>query len=503
MVDLQTLKSQLRIEQVAAHYGTLHKTGQTYKMLCPSHDDHHPSLVIHPGKQFFKCHACGTGGDVFRLVQAFEKCGFSEAVAKLGGQRTKQVESARPRVSPEKNGEFLGLLLPYASGHGELSETYLDFEVGLAPRMLPREWKAFAGRIIFPIRDEQGCLVGFGGRTPERDITGGSIPEEATEMAAKYINSSAASGFRKGDVLYGLFNARQAVRECRQVFVVEGYRDVLAMHAAGYRNTVGLCGTALAEGQIRLLKGLDAEVVLLLDGDKAGRSATTRNKGLLQAAGIEPVVVSLPEGCDPDSLFRQSARKAFRAWMEAALHPAGITEEWLMTLLLMYPDKFLYAKGMYYNFLSLMESLMQTDNVPFVDPIHQQLFKALTDHRRHEEQKAFPLPFELKDIGDETLRLAASELLLRQRQIILDIGQHYRTGESDPDVEIEQFTAFVLFFIHEYYESRIYAQIRALSGSLAHHPGVEGQTSLLAQLEERRDMFSTLSALLERTGAIN
>lgn len=178
-MNMQQLKAANPIERVAARYGTLLRSGANYKMLCPFHDDHHPSLGIHVGGQYFKCHACGAGGDVVGLVMGLERCSFAEAVKRLGGdsrgeavpatrnvqERTKQVvpeptPKATPEATPEQtlarkqgmeaNVRFLSSLVPSASGHTELSATWLDFGVVQATAFVPDDYRYLRNRIVFP-----------------------------------------------------------------------------------------------------------------------------------------------------------------------------------------------------------------------------------------------------------------------------------------------------------------------------------------------------------------
>ncbi len=159
---------------------------------------------------------------------------------------------------------FLRSLLPAASGHSELSPTWIDFGVGVAPAFVPDAFRAMRSRIIFPIRDETGRLTGFGARRIDGkdSAPSGSSP--------KYINTANNGLFDKSRTLYGIDRTAGAIREAGFVFVVEGYKDVLAMHAAGYRHTVGLCGTALTDGQAEILARHTACLHLLLVGIFAG-----------------------------------------------------------------------------------------------------------------------------------------------------------------------------------------------------------------------------------------
>lgn len=309
--EINQIKSSVRLEEVAGRYIRLSRRGKLCTGLCPFHDDHHPSLTVDPEKQTFTCYACGERGDVIAFVQKIEKCSFAEAIERLGtkGKITHTLPPLESRkVTPnvktadtENNGRFLNCLLPYACGDSELTPAYLDFEVGLSPGMVPKEWYAMRGRVIFPIRDEEARLIGFAARKQPD-----GKPDEP-----KYINTSVANGYKKSDHLYGLYRAKDAIATNGLVFLVEGYKDVIAMHAAGFANTVALCGTVLCDGQISLLKKYASQAVVLLDGDEAGRKATATAVASLRREGILAVGGGLPEGEDPDSLFRSRGKEVF------------------------------------------------------------------------------------------------------------------------------------------------------------------------------------------------
>ena len=317
--EISQIKSSVRLEEVAGRYIRLSRRGKLFTGLCPFHDDHHPSLTVDPQKQTFACYACGERGDVIAFVQKMEHCSFAEATEKLkieNGKLKINKTKAKPvpentnenkfsifnsQFSIEKNGKFFSSLLPYACGDSELTPAYLDFEVGVSPGMVPKEWYAMRGRVIFPIRDEEGGLIGFAARKqPDGN------PDEP-----KYINTSAANGYKKSNHLYGLYRAKEAIAERGLVYLVEGYKDAIAMHAAGFVNTVALCGTVLCDGHIRLLKKYASQAVVLLDGDEAGRKATATAVASLRREGILAVGGELPEGEDPDSLFRSGGKEVF------------------------------------------------------------------------------------------------------------------------------------------------------------------------------------------------
>lgn len=334
--EIQELKTSLSIREVIGRYTTLRRVGRRWMGLCPFHGDRHPSLSVNEEKGSFVCYACGERGDVFAFVSKIEKVGFAEAAKRLtkeltieNGQLTIERKDNKDagrcrngcplvdsRLSVE-NEVFLAMLLPAGSGCPELTPTWLDFGVGQSPFLVPERWKAMRNRLVFPVRDEEGRLVGFAARR---------LSDEDRDKP-KYINSETGELYRKSELLYGLYEAREAIRREGSVFLVEGYKDVLAMHAAGFRHTVALCGTALCTGHIALLKRYTTSVRVMLDADKAGRKATDAIVPTLVGEGMEVVRIGLPEGDDPDSLFRRLGKEAFAAYVREAVRLVQPSEE--------------------------------------------------------------------------------------------------------------------------------------------------------------------------------
>lgn len=260
--EIQELKASLSIREVIGRYTKLNRVGRRWMGLCPFHGDRHPSLSVNEEKGSFVCYACGERGDVFAFVSKIENVGFVEAANKLsidsGQLAIEGKDNKEARLLPERlvikekkensdavqlpvvnsqlsieNEAFLALLLPAGSGCSELTPTWLDFGVGQSPCLVPERWKAMRNRLVFPVRDEEGRLAGFAARR---------LSDEDRDKP-KYVNSETGGLYRKSELLYGLYEAREAIRREGSVFLVEGYKDVLAMHAAGFRHTVALCGT--------------------------------------------------------------------------------------------------------------------------------------------------------------------------------------------------------------------------------------------------------------------
>ena len=317
--NIDHIKRSVRLEEVAGRYVKLLRRGKLFIGLCPFHADHHPSLTVDPQKQTFTCYACGEHGDVIAFVQKAEKCSFAEAVEKLKVENgelkmnerkvklvdrnsdAKQFSTFNSQFSIEKNVQFFSSLLPYACGNSELTPAYLDFEVGISPGMVPKEWFKMRNRSGFPIREEMGRLLAFAARKQS-----GGKPGDP-----KYINTSVEEGYRKSENLYALNLAKEAIGQEGFVFVVEGYKDAIAMHAAGFRNTVALCGTAVCDGHVALLKKYTLQVTVLLDGDGPGEKASAEAVAILRREGLWAVRGHLPDGEDPDSLFRSRGKEAF------------------------------------------------------------------------------------------------------------------------------------------------------------------------------------------------
>lgn len=342
--EIQELKASLSIREVIGRYMTLNRVGRRWMGLCPFHGDRHPSLSVNEEKGSFVCYACGERGDVFAFVSKIENIGFIEAVKKLTGKNVNQLttmdDGQLPIQKKEKekgeggsvdakrlpiekiqkeNEVFLASLMPVGSGCSELSPTWLDFGVGQSPFMVPKYWWSMRNRLVFPVRDEEGRLVGFAGRWLSGE-----------EEKKKYVNSRTSELYRKSELLYGLYEGREAIRREGCVFLVEGYKDVLAMHAAGFKHTVGLCGTILSKEHIALLKRYATSVRVMLDADKAGRKGTDDAIPAFMGEGMEAVRVGLPEGDDPDSLFRRLGKEAFAAYVREAVRRTLPSDEQLL-----------------------------------------------------------------------------------------------------------------------------------------------------------------------------
>ena len=340
-------------------YVALKPSGRNFLGLCPFHQEKTPSFSVHRERQFFHCFGCKESGDIFSFVMKYEGLTFPEAVRKLaqeagvnlpqssgnrsaGEVRARQKEAECIRANTIAAEYFLHA---WRSPAARAAEQYLKtrgidtatvqlFQIGYAPNRrdgLLRHLKAhgiseeialdaglasqrdgrapydlFRNRIMFPITDLRGRIVAFGGRA-------------LGDVQPKYLNTPQTQLFSKREHLYGLVQARAAVRQQGYVIVCEGYTDVIALAQAGIGNAVASLGTAFTKEQARTLKRLTTEVILAFDGDTAGRTAADRGLDILREEGLAVRVALLPQGQDPDSFVRAHGPEAFLAQLEAAM----------------------------------------------------------------------------------------------------------------------------------------------------------------------------------------
>jgi DNA primase len=349
---LETIRDRVSIVEVVSGYVALKKSGRGYLGLCPFHSEKTPSFTVNEERGLFHCFGCGAGGTVFTFLMRMDRLDFPEAVRVLaqragvdlpetsgpgdGGHRRalfavndaaqesfrrflRGSEGTAARRYLERRGLTAGTIERYGVGFCPPTGTALlralaakrvsarqAVELGLiGQRSGGGYYDRFRGRITFPIRDGGGRLLGFGGR-----ILGSDHP--------KYLNSPESPLFHKGQVLYGLYEARQTIREMDRVVIVEGYMDALALVEAGIGYAVAGLGTALTAPQLRLARRFAAEVVAFFDGDRAGQEAATRAFAVCAETGIWGLGAFLPEGTDPDSFVREKGVEETTALLERA-----------------------------------------------------------------------------------------------------------------------------------------------------------------------------------------
>ena len=331
--------------------------GHEFWGCCPFHGEKTPSFHIIPATQVWHCFGCGEGGDVFTYIMKRENLSFPESIRYLadragielhdtGAQRDRGTKRARIYDLCAETAQFYHTMLmrgkdsrprEYFASRGMGGDVCRRYCLGFAPGrntlvshlsqagFTPQEMidanvavsrgrgqlaDRFYDRVMFPIFDEQGHNIAFGGRII------------ADEDEAKYINSSDTPIYKKGEHLYGLAQARKGITVKGRALLTEGYMDVLTLHQFGYDNAVGVLGTALTPDQIKRLSGFTSQLTLLFDGDRAGRKAALRSCEMLLTRGLACTVVLMPEGEDIDSLLRTQGVEAFEALQAQA--PDGL-----------------------------------------------------------------------------------------------------------------------------------------------------------------------------------
>lgn len=355
---IEAVRLQNDIVEVISSYLPLKRAGGAFRALCPFHKEKTPSFNVHPQKQIYHCFGCGAGGSVIRFVMEYEHVDFLTAVRMLAervGIRIESESAAAASAAPAKDALYklheeaalfyhqLLLRDPTAEAarvylreralDGQIAEEFLigfalerwdglqqwaarhKFPTALlvtAGLVVPREsregaYDRFRNRLMFPIRDEAGRVIGFSGRVLQK-----------SENTAKYVNTPESPIFHKGRILFALDKARRAIIDQRSAIVCEGQIDCIRCHAAGVHNVVASQGTALTEDHARLLRRYTDTLVLILDADKAGEDAALRAAEPTLAAGLSVSIATLPRGEDPDSLIRKQGAEAFQAVLERA-----------------------------------------------------------------------------------------------------------------------------------------------------------------------------------------
>ena len=358
--DIEELKAKLDIVEVVAGYVSLKPASAgSFKGLCPFHSEKSPSFNVRSAPAFYHCFGCGAGGDVYKFIQEIEHVGFTEAIEKLaeksGFQLTyeegsSQETSGRARLlaaNQEASAFFIEQLdtaegstaVKFLNSRGFDNTAIAQFGIGYAPKgwqgLLDHlkskgytldeaitaglamasdkgGYDRFRGRVLWPIRDSNSQVLGFGARKLYED-----------DQGPKYLNTPETPIYHKGSVLYGLDLARKEIIKRKEIIVVEGYTDVMACHLAGYSNAVATCGTAFGEDHIKLINRLfgtsdePASVVFTFDPDAAGEKAALRVYGDTSKFNALTFVASGPEGLDPSDLRQQRGDGAIEQMLAA------------------------------------------------------------------------------------------------------------------------------------------------------------------------------------------
>lgn len=361
MINRETIDKILdaaRIDEVVGDFVPLKKRGTSLIGNCPFHGEKTPSFHVSVTKGIYKCFGCGKGGDAVRFIMDHEKYSYPEALRFLANKYNIEVEETEftPQdAEAESAKESLFVVSQYAAAffakqmwetdegkaiglsyfkeRGFREDILKKFELGYSPDVWDaltqnatqdghkiefleatglsikndngKIYDRFRGRVMFPIHNFTGRIIGFGGRTLKTDK---NVP--------KYVNSPESEIYHKSNVLYGLFHAKKAIRALNNCYLAEGYADVLSVHQAGIENVVASSGTSLTVEQIKLIGRFTQNITILFDGDAAGIKASLRGLDMILEEGLNVKIVSFPDGHDPDSYMHHVGAGAFKTHLE-------------------------------------------------------------------------------------------------------------------------------------------------------------------------------------------
>lgn len=347
---IENLKNQVNIVDVVGRTVPLKRTGSNFKGVCPFHNEKTPSFVVSEQKQIFTCFGCGASGDVIEYVKRYYNLEFTEAVEKLAGEYGIALEKRgyddNRKIYYQTNKLAAGFFYRCFTERANKGYAYMKRR-GITPAILKKfgigyadeEWDSlyryllsqgvdrkimlelglvsegrggkfydkFRNRVIFPIINTSGKVIGFGGRAIDPDTN------------PKYLNSPESKVFQKKNNLYGLNLSRQSVGKEGSIILVEGYMDVIGLYQSGIENVAASLGTALTENQARLIKRYTRDVVLSYDADNAGRAAALRGLEILKKEDCKVKVLHVTDGKDPDEYIKKNGKSAFLKLVDGAL----------------------------------------------------------------------------------------------------------------------------------------------------------------------------------------
>ena len=352
---IEQIRTAVDLVDVVSDYVRLKKQGTRFVGLCPFHNEKTPSFSVDAQQGLFHCFGCKRGGDLYKFVEYIEGVGFLDAVRLLGARAGIELAEDDSSEERDQRESMLGALrfaakfyfdrlkeaqgrrgLAYLKERGFAKETIQAFGIGYAPDSWDALLEAaraasfkeetleavglikqrqsgdgyydvFRDRVMFPILSPVGKVLGFGGR-----VVPGSAQASDDYTPAKYINSPETEVFHKKEALYGIKQAKTAIRAAEEALLVEGYADVVSLHQAGINHAVACSGTALTTQQVKLISRYARSIVLLYDADSAGRAAAEKGIEVVLDGGLAVSVITLPEGADPDSFVQQFGAEAFR-----------------------------------------------------------------------------------------------------------------------------------------------------------------------------------------------
>lgn len=349
---INQIRSKVDIVDIISEYLPLTQRGKNFFGVCPFHDDTNPSMSVSREKQIYKCFSCGASGNVFNFIMDYEHVSFREALVLLAQKTGIDIGNIHIKKENNKYEEFYqiyDLALKYFQNNintvqGKIAKQYLmdrkiddsiikEFSIGLSLSnrdgllnvltkkkynnkllnelgLTVNNYDNFIDRIIFPLWDVNGRVVGFSGRIYHKNSN-----------QNKYVNTKETPIFKKGQTIYNYHRAKEYARREKSIIIMEGFMDVIRAYTIGVKNVVALMGTAMTKEQVSLIKRLSNNVILCFDGDDAGRKATLANGDMLVKAGVNHVkVIALENNDDPDTYIINNSEEKFKSLIDNAIN---------------------------------------------------------------------------------------------------------------------------------------------------------------------------------------
>ena len=351
--NIRHIKEKVKIEEIIGEYISLTKRGNNFVGLCPFHDDKNPSLSVSPKRQYFKCFSCNESGDVFTFLEKYLHVTPMEAIRQVAKKCNIEIALSEREKLRQHNKKYYKILKDATAFYefclngtklGEEARAYLEkrgindsiikrFMIGcsvdgdsLTKMLLDKghleidinevnllryhndtKVEVFQNRVMFPLKNLDGDIVGFSGRTFR----------ESDKYLPKYLNTEETVVFQKGEILYNYYDALKSIKAKKEVILLEGYMDVIAFYKAGIENAVASMGTSLTANQALQLKKISNRVIIAYDGDEPGQAAIRRAIPILREAGIKDIGVLLwPDNLDPDDFLKSKGTKAFQEFYQ-------------------------------------------------------------------------------------------------------------------------------------------------------------------------------------------
>lgn len=347
---INEIRSKVDIVDVISSYLPLTQKGKNFFGVCPFHDDTNPSMSVSREKQIYRCFSCGASGNVFGFIMDYEHISFKEALKLLADKTGVEIKGLKIDNRPDKNSKFYDIYeltnkyfqnnmqtnysknaKTYLNGRQITEEMIKEYGIGLSldktndlVTLLQKKGydlntlnqiglasydkDLYVNRIMFPLKDLNGRIVGFSGRRYDG------------KKEEKYVNTKQTPIFHKGNLLYNYFDSKEFIRKKNQVIVMEGFMAVIRASTVGVKNAVALMGTAMTKEQAELIKRLSRNVILMFDGDDAGRKATLTNGEELEKLGLDVKVAELTDGLDPDDFILKNGENEFLALIQSAIN---------------------------------------------------------------------------------------------------------------------------------------------------------------------------------------